>query len=95
MLSISFDKNEFENLIRTVVQEELTILHNNEAKASQKPIYTNKEMLELLDVNPKTLKKYRDNGWLGYSQTGDKFYYTSDDLALFLAKTHQEAFAWN
>lgn len=95
MLSINFDKNEFENLIRKVVQEEIAVQYDNEVKASKKALYTNKEMLELLDVNPKTLKKYRDNGWLGYSQMGDKFYYTSNDLALFLAKTHQEAFAWN
>ena len=51
-------------------------------------------MLELLGVNVKTLKKYRDNGFLGYSQIGDKFYYTPADIALFLTKTHKEAFAW-
>lgn len=30
-----------------------------------------------------------------YSQAGDKFFYSADDLNLFLTKTHQEAFAWN
>ncbi|MCI5718228.1 MAG: helix-turn-helix domain-containing protein [Alistipes sp.] len=95
MLSINFNKDEFEKLIRTVVQEELGSAQDCLNKASQKPLYTNKEMLELLDVNSKTLKKYRDNGWLGYSQVGDKFYYSADDLNSFLAKTHQDAFAWN
>lgn len=95
MFSINFDKDEFEKLIRKVVQEELDTAQNCMNKASQKPCYTNNEMLELLHVNSKTLKKYRDNGWLGYSQAGDKFFYSADDLKLFLSKTHQEAFAWN
>lgn len=95
MFSINFDKDEFEKLIRKVVQEELDTAQDCLNKASQKPLYTNKEMLELLDENSKTLKKYRDNGWLGYSQAGDKFFYSADDLNLFLSKTHQEAFAWN
>ena len=63
-------------------------------QAAPKVIYTNKDMLELLGVNVKTLKKYRDNGFLCYSQIGDKFYYTPADIALFLTKTHKEAFAW-
>lgn len=95
MLSINFNNDEFEKLIRKVVQEELDTAQDCLNKASQKPLYTNKEMLELLDVNSKTLKKYRDNGWLGYSQAGDKFFYSADDLNHFLSMTHQEAFAWN
>ena len=35
-------------------------------QAAPKVIYTNKDMLELLGVNVKTLKKYRDNGFLAY-----------------------------
>lgn len=50
-------------------------------------------MMEILNVNIKTLKKYRDTGHLGYSQIGDKFFYTPNDISLFLSKTHQEAFA--
>lgn len=95
MLSINFNNDEFEKLIRKVVHEELGTAQDCLNKASQKPLYTNKELLELLDVNSKTLKKYRDNGWLGYSQAGDKFFYSADDLSHFLSMTHQEAFAWN
>lgn len=56
MFSINFDKDEFEKLIRKVVQEELGTAQNCMNKASQKPCYTNNEMLELLHVNSKTLK---------------------------------------
>ena len=50
MLSINFNNDEFEKLIRKVVQEELDTAQDCLNKASQKPLYTNKEMLELLDV---------------------------------------------
>lgn len=74
MFSINFDKDDFEKLIRKVVQEELGAAQDCKNKASQKPCYTNNEMLELLDVDSKPLKKYRDNGWIGYSQVGSKFF---------------------
>lgn len=56
MFSINFNKDEFEKLIRKVVQEELGTAQDYKNKASQKPCYTNNEMLELLHVNSKTLK---------------------------------------
>ena len=51
-------------------------------------------MLELLDVHPKTLKKYRDNGWIGFTQYDDKFYYSSADLQHFLNYRHEIPFAY-
>ena len=53
-----------------------------------------KEMHELLDVHPKTLKKYRDNGWIGFTQYDDKFYYSSADLQHFLNYRHEIPFAY-
>ena len=32
------------------------------------PVYTNKTIMDLLDINTTTLKKYRDQGLLGYSR---------------------------
>ena len=34
-------------------------------------IYNNKEIMELLGVKDKYLKKLRDNGYLGFSREGD------------------------
>ena len=83
-----------EQLVASLVKEVASL--KEYIQLSQKVVYTNKEVLELLDINPKTLKKYRDNGWLGsigYTQYGDKFYYTLDDLMQFIKGEHQEAFA--
>lgn len=49
-----------------------------------KPVYTNKEMLQLLGVDQKTLKKYRDDGYLSFTQIKDKYFYTNQDLMNFL-----------
>ena len=65
------------------------------ANQSQKTIYTNKEIMALLGIKDKTLKRYRDDGKLGYHKEGDKFWYTQADIDLFLANNHEEAYAYN
>ena len=45
----------------------------------------------MLGVSPNTLKKYRENGWLGYSRVDDKYYYSRKDIDEFLAHTHYPA----
>ena len=41
------------------------------------------------------MKKLRDNGYIGYSREGDKYWYTQDDIDKFLRRFHYEAFATN
>lgn len=55
-------------------------------------IYTNKEIKNLLGVQDKLLKKYRDNGLLSYRQVGDKYWYTQADIDQFLASNYFAAF---
>ena len=57
-----------------------------------KPIYTEKDMLELLGCNRKTLQKYRDNGYLTYSRCGDKYFYSPKNIIQFLEKTSSEMY---
>lgn len=52
--------------------------------APQKQLYTNKEVMELLGVKDKLLKKYRDKGLLAYRQVNDKYWYTQKDIDQFL-----------
>lgn len=47
-------------------------------------IYTNKQVKELLGIEDKLLKAYRDNGWLSFSKVGDKYWYTQKDVTDFL-----------
>ena len=62
---------------------------------NSKPVYTNAEMMQLLSVDPKTLKKYRDDGLLGFSHPGDKYFYTYQDLMNFLMNTNIRCEAFN
>ena len=55
-------------------------------------IYNNKEIMELLGVKDKYLKKLRDNGYLGFSREGDKYWYTQKDVDCFLRSFHYEPF---
>lgn len=55
-------------------------------------IYNNKEIMELLGVKDKYLKKLRDNGYLGFSREGDKYWYTQKDVDCFLHSFYYEPF---
>ena len=56
-------------------------------------LYDNKSLMEMLNIKDKYLKKLRDNGYLGYSREGDKYWYTQEDVDCFLRRFHYEAFA--
>lgn len=55
-----------------------------------KPIYTKKDMMELLGCKEKTLRKYMDDGYLTYSRCGDKYFFSPKNIILFLEKTSSE-----
>lgn len=73
---------------------ELQTLNNRVTLPEKQPLYTNKTLLDLLQINQRTLKRYRDEGYIGFSKVGDKFYYTADDVKKFLSKNHNEPFAY-
>lgn len=49
--------------------------------------------MTLLNIKDKYLKKLRDNGYLGYSREGDKYWYTKEDVNIFLRRFHYEPYA--
>ncbi|MDE7414165.1 MAG: helix-turn-helix domain-containing protein [Muribaculaceae bacterium] len=51
-------------------------------------IYDNKALMALLGIKDRYLKRLRDNGLLGYSRHGDKYWYTQADVDNFLARCH-------
>ena len=56
-------------------------------------LYDNKTLMAKLGIKDKYLKKLRDNGYLGYSREGDKYWYTQADVDRFLRRFHYEDFA--
>lgn len=60
----------------------------DEIKNSKPKIYTNEEIREILKVEDKLIRAYRDEGTLPYHRNGNKYWYTNEDIAQFLANTH-------
>ena len=81
---------------REILEEILKILRNLTVSpiVVQDPmkLYNNKELMELLGVKDRYLKKLRDNGYFGYSREGDKYWYTQKDVDCFLRSFHYEPF---
>ena len=68
------------------IQEKLTV---------SPQYYSNKEWRELLNVEEKLIRKYREEGLLSYSKVGDKYWYSQHDVIEFLNRNKYEAFAPN
>lgn len=87
------DRELLEKILRTLEgnQKSSVLLNENNSRS----VYDNKALKELLGIKDKYLKKLRDNGYIGYSRHGDKYWYTHEDLERFLRKFHYEAFATN
>ena len=58
--------------------------------SAHKPVYTNAELMKLLDTSTATIKKWRDAGLLGYSQVGDTYFYSKEDVEAFLLGIHHK-----
>ena len=61
------------------VSSEVSELQNDDTVR----IYTNKEIGELLQVDDRLLKKYRQKHLLPYSQYGDKYWYRQSHIESF------------
>lgn len=48
--------------------------------------------MALLGVSERTLRKYREEGYLPYTKIGDKFFYSDEDIRRFLMSNHYDAF---
>lgn len=57
-------------------------------------LYNNESLKELLGVQDKLIKKYRDDGLLPFHKVGDKFWYTQEDVDIFLSRNFFEAYAY-
>lgn len=81
-------------LIRCIAElkEEVRTLRQ-EQSLTDKPCYTNEEVLKLFGVTPPTLRKWRNEGLLGYTQIGSTLIYSKKDITDFMESNHYEAYA--
>lgn len=61
--------------------------------SSNEILYNNKTLMEKLGVKEKYLRKLRDNGYIGFSRHGDRYWYTQQDVDRFLSRFHFDDFA--
>ncbi len=53
---------------------------------------TSKVATELLDVSPRTMQKWRDEGLLGFAQVGHKIYHSQEDIDHMLQRHYCKPF---
>ena len=80
---IMTDREVIERIL-SIVEKQAGLTNPN----SLQHIYDNKAIMALLNIKDKYLKKLRDNGYLGYSREGDKYWYTQEDIDRFLRRFH-------
>lgn len=87
------EKTQWEMLVSKVrdLTQRVSIL--KKSYMPQPQYYTNKELRELLGVEERLIRKYREQGLLAYSKVGDKYWYSRQDVIAFLEKTRHPAFA--
>ncbi len=89
------EKQMWDTLVSRVQDLTLQISHIQEKLSVSPQYYSNKELRELLNVEEKLIRKYREQGLLSYSKVGDKYWYSQHDVIEFLNRNKFEAFASN
>ena len=87
------EKQMWDTLVSRVQDLTLQISHIQEKLSVSPQYYSNKELRELLNVEEKLIRKYREQGLLSYSKVGDKYWYYQHDVIEFLNRNKFEAFA--
>lgn len=86
------EKTQWEALVSKVrdLTKQVSVLKNSYIPQPQ--YYTNKELCELLGVEERLIRKYREQGLIAYSKVGDKYWYSQQDVLDLLEKTRHPAF---
>lgn len=56
----------------------------------EKEIYTERDVIDLFKISARTLATWRKKELITYSKIGNKFYYTKNDIDLFLTNNHSK-----
>ncbi len=78
-------KETWEHIMTMIAElrDEFSILKSK--NPCSKNIYTNQDLRKILKVNDKLIRKYREDGLLEFSNVGNKFWYTNDNVKKFIA----------
>ena len=74
------------------VNEIIKILEDLEFETKSRQLYSNEQLAIKLEVSKKTLKKWRDEGKIGFTQIGRKIFYTQEQVNDFLTSYNNKTF---
>ena len=83
------EKNAWDNMIGLVEDLKKEVDRLKSERPVVKKILTNKDLQQLLCVNGKLIRKYREEGLLRYSHEGNKYWFTIDNVREFIKKTRK------
>lgn len=86
------EKTQWDTLVSKIRDLTLQVSMLKDSYTAKQKYYTNKELRELLSVEERLIRKYREQGLLAYTKVGDKYWYKQQDVFEFLEKTRHPAF---
>lgn len=89
---ITIESKAFQEILNQLNQIQSKIEWNEKDKPFNDTWLNNEEVCKLLKVSKRTLQKYRDEGLLGFSQTGSKIYYKASDVETYLKANYNPTF---
>lgn len=91
MSDIVFQQELFNQLRHDTFHYMRDLMEEERSKPALKWV-TNKVAMQLLDACPRTMQNWRDDGVIGFSQVGNKIYYSQEDLDLMLQRHYHKPF---
>ena len=86
------EESEFKELILKIDRIENYLLETEKGHPEKSGWLSNDAACTLLNVTPRTMQKYRDNGVLSFSKVGSKIYYKRTDLEKHLESYYYTSF---
>lgn len=86
---MNIDREEFENYMERIL-EQIELLHKKADKllpnqtGKNLKLLDNQDLCQLLNINKRTLQRYRSKGTLKYLRVGGKTFYTTDHINEFI-----------
>ena len=91
---VSIAKRTFDEMARRFEEfagrvDEICRAHNDKAMSKW---LDNQEVCQILNISPRTLQDYRNDGRIPYRQLGGKILYAESDIERILHQNYKEAF---
>lgn len=81
---ITIESKAFQEILNRLEEIRSKICLNDKENALNDLWLNSDEVIKILKISKRTLQKYRNQGLIGFSQTGSKIYYRATDLERYL-----------